>query len=63
MNKQRNKQGQHEAADVFQALNGDELITYSDFNALDTLSISEGIKVDTVTYSTFTTWQQAYQKA
>ena len=62
-NKARNSQDQHSAADVFQALNGDELVKYSRINELDTLSISEGIKLDTVHSVEFDTWQQAYQKA
>lgn len=62
-NKARNKQDEHEAADVFQALNGDELVKYSEVSELDTLSISEGIKLDTIHSVEFNTWQQAYQKA
>lgn len=62
-NKTRNKQDEHEAADVFQALNGDELVKYSEVSELDTLSISEGVKLDTIHSAEFNTWQQAYQKA
>lgn len=62
-NKSRNRQDEHEAADVFQALNGDELVKYSEVSELDTLSISEGVKLDTIHSVEFNTWQQAYQKA
>lgn len=62
-NKMRNKQDEHEAADVFQALSGDELVKYSEVSELDTLSISEGVKLDTIHSVEFNTWQQAYQKA
>lgn len=62
-NKVRNAQDQHSAADVFQALNGDELVKYSRINELDTLSISEGIKLDTIHSAEFNTWKEAYQKA
>lgn len=62
-NKMRNNQDEHEANDVFQALNGDELVQYTRINELDTLSISEGIKLDTIHSVEFNTYQQAYQKA
>lgn len=62
-NKMRNSQDQHEASDVFTALNGDELVKYTEINELDTLSIAEGIKLDTIHSIDFNAWQQAYQKA
>lgn len=62
-NKQRNSQDQHSATDVFQALEGDELVKYSEISELDTLSLTEGIKLDTIHSTEFDTWQQAYQKA
>ena len=62
-NKLRNHQDQHDAADVFAALDGDELVKYSEVAELDTLSIAEGIKLDTIHSVEFDTWQQAYQKA
>lgn len=62
-NKVRNKQDEHEAADVFQVLSGDELVKYLKVGELDTLSISEGVKLDTIHSVEFNTWQQAYQKA
>lgn len=61
--KARNSQDQHNAADVFQLLNGDELVKYSEVSELDTLSISEGVKLDIIHSVEFNTWQQAYQKA
>lgn len=59
----RNSQNQHDAADVFQILNGDELVRYTAVDELDTLSIAEGIKLNTVHSVEFNDWQTAYQKA
>lgn len=62
-NKPKNKQDEHSALDVFQILKGDELVKYTQISQLNTLSISEGIKLDLVQDVEFDSWQQAYQKA
>lgn len=63
INKERNSQNEHNALDVFSALEGEKLVKYSEVAQLDTLSISEGIKLDAIHSVEFDTWREAYQKA
>lgn len=59
----RNNQDEHSAQDVFNILAGEELVKYTNIDALTDLGISEGTLANRTTNIKFDTWKEAYTKA